>query len=214
MPIKYQEPVSLQFPEFWLVWSPDNRVSPTRRHRNEVEADTEAARLARCNPGQSFYTVRATTRHAMEATTARAAFSPIPTADLHKLDRPSYPDKVVSSGLCSPAAPNKHAPVSESQLVDMVETACRVLNIPEPVRVNSIKEGASHWTLTRIIPRLRDLGFNISVTNSGRAGWIVWIESGSLSITKTSNHSIAHAVLDLVVKRSSWISTYRDDGNV
>ncbi|MDM4786309.1 hypothetical protein [Pseudomonas aeruginosa] len=43
---------------FWCVWNPDGR-SPTVRHPTYLAAEAEAERLARCNPGQSFYLLKA-----------------------------------------------------------------------------------------------------------------------------------------------------------
>lgn len=45
--------------DFWLVWNPEGR-NPQYRHCNEDEAQAEATRLARQNPGQSFFVLHAT----------------------------------------------------------------------------------------------------------------------------------------------------------
>lgn len=44
---------------FWLVWSPAGRTPPKYRHETKAKAQIEAERLARVNPGQSFYVVEA-----------------------------------------------------------------------------------------------------------------------------------------------------------
>ncbi len=38
---------------FWLVWNPNNR-NPTHRHSSEASATSEAERLARLHPGETF----------------------------------------------------------------------------------------------------------------------------------------------------------------
>jgi glutathione S-transferase len=43
----------LRHAPFWLVWNPNGR-SPTFRHPSEQNAVTEAERLARLNPGETF----------------------------------------------------------------------------------------------------------------------------------------------------------------
>ncbi len=43
----------LKYAPFWFVWNPDGR-SPTFRHLSEDNAVTEAERLARLNPGETF----------------------------------------------------------------------------------------------------------------------------------------------------------------
>lgn len=45
--------------EFWMVWNPENR-QPRVRHHLEILAVNEAERLARANPGQQFFVLRAT----------------------------------------------------------------------------------------------------------------------------------------------------------
>lgn len=40
--------------QFWLVWNPEGRA-PTYQHDSEESARSEAERLAKLNPGQSFY---------------------------------------------------------------------------------------------------------------------------------------------------------------
>lgn len=41
---------------FWMVWSPQGRA-PTVQHRHPDDAEQEAKRLARLNPGCQFYTL-------------------------------------------------------------------------------------------------------------------------------------------------------------
>ncbi|WP_306049282.1 hypothetical protein [Oceaniradius stylonematis] len=43
---------------FWMVWSPQGRM-PTRRHYCRDDADREAQRLARLNPMQEFFVLKA-----------------------------------------------------------------------------------------------------------------------------------------------------------
>ena len=43
---------------FWLVWCP-TRSAPTVRQPSYIVAETEAKRLARINPGESFYVLAA-----------------------------------------------------------------------------------------------------------------------------------------------------------
>lgn len=43
---------------FWMVWNPRGGV-PRAKHESESIATAEAERLARCNPGDSFYVLRA-----------------------------------------------------------------------------------------------------------------------------------------------------------
>lgn len=43
---------------FWMVWSPQGN-QPTRRHPSRAIADTEAARLAKANPGRTFFVLKA-----------------------------------------------------------------------------------------------------------------------------------------------------------
>lgn len=47
--------------QFWMIWNPE-RSAPTYMHDTEAAAETEAERLARANPGQSFYILEATQR--------------------------------------------------------------------------------------------------------------------------------------------------------
>lgn len=42
---------------FWLVWNPDGNM-PRHRHASFMDAETEAKRLARNNPGQEFFVLR------------------------------------------------------------------------------------------------------------------------------------------------------------
>lgn len=49
--------------EFWLVWSPDGRFPPSKRHASEAEARAEAKRLAASKTGSDFFVLRATSRH-------------------------------------------------------------------------------------------------------------------------------------------------------
>jgi len=39
--------------KFWMIWNPGKRV-PAVQHPGETNARSEAARLARANPGQTF----------------------------------------------------------------------------------------------------------------------------------------------------------------
>lgn len=39
---------------FWIVWNPSGPRPPAVRHYDEREAITEAERLARAHPGQTF----------------------------------------------------------------------------------------------------------------------------------------------------------------
>jgi hypothetical protein len=43
---------------FWLVWNENGRV-PMYRHDTLESAQTEAERLARANPGETFYVLEA-----------------------------------------------------------------------------------------------------------------------------------------------------------
>lgn len=43
---------------FWMVWNPEGR-QPQYKHFTRTEADMEAQRLARVNPEQSFYVLKA-----------------------------------------------------------------------------------------------------------------------------------------------------------
>lgn len=43
---------------FWMVWSPEGR-SPTHKHELQSLAAKEAERLARMNPGNTFYVLEA-----------------------------------------------------------------------------------------------------------------------------------------------------------
>lgn len=44
--------------KFWMVWSPQGRA-PTFKHTSKDSADTEAARLAKLNPGNQFFVLKA-----------------------------------------------------------------------------------------------------------------------------------------------------------
>ncbi|WP_342361349.1 hypothetical protein [Terrarubrum flagellatum] len=44
---------------FHLVWSPDGKSPPSHRHNSEASARAEAGRLARANPGKSFFVLEA-----------------------------------------------------------------------------------------------------------------------------------------------------------
>jgi hypothetical protein len=44
---------------FWMVWNPAGR-NPTEQHLSQSLATAEAERLARINPGEKFYVLRAT----------------------------------------------------------------------------------------------------------------------------------------------------------
>lgn len=46
------------YEEFWVVWNPAGRA-PMVRHNNLSGANGEARRLARENPGQHFYVLKA-----------------------------------------------------------------------------------------------------------------------------------------------------------
>jgi hypothetical protein len=43
--------------QFWVVWQPNNG-SPRVRHDSQHSAQLEAERLARANPGLSFYVLQ------------------------------------------------------------------------------------------------------------------------------------------------------------
>jgi len=45
--------------KFWMVWAEGNR-SPAIKHRSELEARSEAERLARKHPGHIFHLLEAT----------------------------------------------------------------------------------------------------------------------------------------------------------
>lgn len=49
----------MEHTQFWLVWREDG-YSPTYRHRSKAEALTEAERLAKANPGNVFFVLKAT----------------------------------------------------------------------------------------------------------------------------------------------------------
>lgn len=44
-----------KFKLFWLVWSPQGKAPPTRRHYDKQVAIQEAMRLSRENPGSEFH---------------------------------------------------------------------------------------------------------------------------------------------------------------
>mgnify|MGYP007007270210 CR=1 FL=1 len=46
---------------FWVVWNP-NGQNPRYRHASRLDAEQEAGRLARANPGQEFFVLGAATR--------------------------------------------------------------------------------------------------------------------------------------------------------
>jgi len=52
---------------FWLVWNPVG-TNPKFRHASEIQATTEAKRLAKDCPGQNFYVLEGKSVH-MGATT-------------------------------------------------------------------------------------------------------------------------------------------------
>lgn len=43
---------------FYIVWSPEERSTPSVRHDSYGSAENEAKRLARFNPGASFYVMK------------------------------------------------------------------------------------------------------------------------------------------------------------
>ena len=45
-------------PRFWMIWNPQGRT-PTMKHWSRTSADNEAARLAKENPAQKFYVLKA-----------------------------------------------------------------------------------------------------------------------------------------------------------
>lgn len=47
--------------KFWIIWSPTGRTPPSVQHPTIKEANTEAQRLARLNPGSKFYVLTAET---------------------------------------------------------------------------------------------------------------------------------------------------------
>ena len=53
---------------FWCVWNFCGHA-PTVQHQSEAEAITEAGRLARLNPAQKFYVLRAIERIEVQAVT-------------------------------------------------------------------------------------------------------------------------------------------------
>lgn len=48
-------------PPFWLVWAEDG-TAPRFKHVNQSSAEVEAQRLARLNPGTSFFVLCPTMR--------------------------------------------------------------------------------------------------------------------------------------------------------
>ena len=50
--------MSAEHSQFWMVWNPA-RHAPTKRHPSQASAITEAERLARANPGESFFVLEA-----------------------------------------------------------------------------------------------------------------------------------------------------------
>ncbi len=52
------EQIERGFEPFWVIWNPEGR-NPAFKHTSPVEARAEAQRLARLNPGQEFYILRA-----------------------------------------------------------------------------------------------------------------------------------------------------------
>lgn len=66
--------------KFWMVW---REGTPTTRHRHQfkVDADAEAERLAKMNPGETFFvlkTVSAMTAHAPKVERHKLTQDPIP----------------------------------------------------------------------------------------------------------------------------------------
>jgi len=57
---------SLRYAAFWLVWNPGGR-SPYFKHDTEAGAITEAERLARTNPGETFVVVEAVTARRVDS---------------------------------------------------------------------------------------------------------------------------------------------------
>jgi hypothetical protein len=52
---------------FWIVWSPSSANNPKMQHPSEFAATTEAERLAKLNPGSTFYAMRACTQSVISA---------------------------------------------------------------------------------------------------------------------------------------------------
>ncbi|MGH0004112.1 hypothetical protein ACQU0X_28910 [Pseudovibrio ascidiaceicola] len=50
--------MSAKEPRFWMVWNPQGS-DPRYRHNTRRSADEEASRLARQNPGQEFFVLKA-----------------------------------------------------------------------------------------------------------------------------------------------------------
>jgi hypothetical protein len=52
--------------QFWMIWNPEGNM-PRFCHDTEAAAETEAERLARLNPGQSFYILEAVQRYRVDS---------------------------------------------------------------------------------------------------------------------------------------------------
>lgn len=66
--------------QFWLVWNPSGRA-PTYRHLSKASANTEARRLARLNPENTFFALKASAGFRAEAPglkSVKFAVDPIP----------------------------------------------------------------------------------------------------------------------------------------
>lgn len=50
--------VTYQEPKFWIIWNPE-RENPTRKHQSLAKAEVEAKRLAKNQPGETFYILSA-----------------------------------------------------------------------------------------------------------------------------------------------------------
>ncbi|EFO33569.1 conserved hypothetical protein [Roseibium sp. TrichSKD4] len=53
--------------KFWMVWNPIGHT-PTRKHRSREDANREATRLAKKNPRQNFFVLKAVGGFATEDT--------------------------------------------------------------------------------------------------------------------------------------------------
>lgn len=72
----------MEHKKFWMVWNPNGR-QPRYEHINRQSADMEAERLARDNPGEQFFVLKAV---------AGVVSEPKPVKQI-KL-RPALPDEI------------------------------------------------------------------------------------------------------------------------